>query len=145
MSDIYVMQRANGDLFALDHHGRFGVPLFSSSGDAMVARSRNVEMLLFKPVALDASLLRELGPATDVDLWLVSDPLMTIKHGRLLDHAQLVLLLGSPIEPQIVSAKESASGVPVLSRFPQSGGSSTDTWEDEGGKTQSVPELAVIA
>ena len=145
MSDIYVMQRANGDLFALDHHGRFGVPLFTSSRDAMVARSRNNEMLLFKPVALDASLLRELGPATDVDLWLVSDPLMSIKRGRLLDHAQLVLLLGTPIEPQIVSGKGSASAIPMLGGFPQSGSSSTDTWEGEGGKTQSVREVAVIA
>ena len=25
MSDIYVMQRANGDVFALDDHGRFRV------------------------------------------------------------------------------------------------------------------------
>ena len=26
MSDIYVMQRANGDVFALDDHGRFRAP-----------------------------------------------------------------------------------------------------------------------
>jgi hypothetical protein len=49
MSDIYVMQRANGDVFALDDHGRFRVPLFNSSSDASLARLRNFGMLLFKP------------------------------------------------------------------------------------------------
>jgi hypothetical protein len=46
MGDIYIMQRANGDLFALDHHGRICAPLFHSSRDAMTARSRNGDMLL---------------------------------------------------------------------------------------------------
>ena len=96
MSDIYVMQRANGDLFAFDDHGRFGVPLFSSHGEAMIARSHNLDMLLFKPVALNASLLRELGPTsdgTDVDLRLVKDPLLNLKRGSLVEHAQLAQLL----------------------------------------------------
>ena len=59
MGDIYAMQRANGDVFALDHNGGFCVPLFHSSSDAMTARSRNVDMLLFKPIALADRLLRE--------------------------------------------------------------------------------------
>jgi len=37
MGDIYAMQRANGDVFALDNKGRFCVPLFHSSRDAMTA------------------------------------------------------------------------------------------------------------
>jgi hypothetical protein len=37
MSDIFVMQRANGDVFALDDHGRFRVPLFTSTRDAFLA------------------------------------------------------------------------------------------------------------
>src|SRR5919106_1548333 len=99
MSDIYAMQRANGDVFALDNKGRFCVPLFHSSHDAMTARSRNGDMLLFKPVALDASLLRELIPKNgqnNVDLLLVKDPLRSLKLGDLVDHAELVLLVGTP-------------------------------------------------
>ena len=91
------MQRANGDVFALDHNGGFCVPLFHSSSDAMTARSRNTDMLVFKPTALDDRLLREIAPqrnGNDVTLLLVRDPLRSLKHGRLIEHADLVLLVG---------------------------------------------------
>jgi hypothetical protein len=52
MSDVYVMQRANGDVFALDDHGRFRVPLFNSSRDAFLARLRNFGMLLLNRCSL---------------------------------------------------------------------------------------------
>jgi hypothetical protein len=96
MSDIFAMQRANGDVFALDHHGRFCVPLFHSSRDAITARLRNGDMLLFKPVALDTRLLRELAPEggqDNVDLLLVKDPLRSLKHGSPVQHAELLLLV----------------------------------------------------
>jgi hypothetical protein len=46
MTDLYAMQRANGDVFALYDHGRYRVPLFHSAHDAMMARLRNFGMLL---------------------------------------------------------------------------------------------------
>jgi hypothetical protein len=98
MSDIYAMQRANGDVFALDNNGRFCVPLFHSSRDAMTARMRNGDMLLFKPVALNARLLRELRPKggqNNVDLLLVKDPLRSLKRGAQVDHAELTLIVGN--------------------------------------------------
>ena len=100
MSEIFAMQRANGDVFALDHNGGFCVPLFHSNSDAMTARSRNTDMLLFKPVALGDRLLREIAPqrnGSDVALLLVNDPLRSLKHGRLIEHAELVLLVGRGI------------------------------------------------
>ena len=99
MSEIFAMQRANGDVFALDHNGGFCVPLFHSSSDAMVARSRNTDMLLFKPTALGDRLLREIAPqrnGSDVALLLVKDPLRSLKRGDQVDHAELVLLVGNP-------------------------------------------------
>ena len=96
MGDIYAMQRANGDVFALDNKGRFCVPLFHNRRDAMTARLRNVEMLLFKPVVLDARLLRELRPESgqnNVDLLLVKDPLRNLKRGDHVDHAELTLIV----------------------------------------------------
>ena len=96
MSAVYAMQRANGDVFALDHKGRFRIPVFHNSRDAMIARSRNLDMLLFKPVILDAGLLLELvprGEGNNVELWLVKDPSINLKHGRVIEHEQLLLLL----------------------------------------------------
>jgi hypothetical protein len=98
MVDIYAMQRANGDVFALDNQGRFCVPLFHSSRDAMTARLRNGDMLLFKPVVIDARLLRELRPKggqNNVDLLLVKDPLRSLKRGDQVNHAELTLLVGN--------------------------------------------------
>jgi hypothetical protein len=74
------------------------VPLFHSSRDALTARSRNGGMLLFKPVALDARLLKELVPKAgqnNVDLLLVKDPLVSLSRGDLVDHAELVLIVGN--------------------------------------------------
>ena len=104
MSEIYTMQRANGDVFAFGDKGRFCVPLFHSRHDAMTARSRNPDMLLFKPVAIDSRLLRELlpnGSQNDVALLLVKDPLRSLKRGDLVDHAELVLIVGSTREVQV--------------------------------------------
>ena len=95
MSDVYVMQRANGDVFALDDHGRFRVPLFNSGHDAVLARLRNFGMLLFKPVQLDSGLLKQLVPAggaAEVDFWLVSDPSINLNRGRLVQAAELASL-----------------------------------------------------
>ena len=137
MSDIYAMQRANGDWFALDAHGRFRVPLFHSSQDAMMARVRNFGMLLFKPVALDARLLKEIVPvggAGDVDFWLVNDPLVSLNHGHLVEHAQLALLMHSPIKLEMVPCNGNRFHVPTLTTLPQSDSKATENWEDEGGK-----------
>jgi hypothetical protein len=136
MSDIYVMQRANRDVFALDDHGRFGVPIFHSSRDAMIARSRNWGLLLFKPVALEAALLKELVPLSggnDVDFWLVDDPSISLKRGRVVQGAQLGLLVGSPIELPAVRRRRNSVETPSLSTFATSNIRPTEVWEDEGG------------
>jgi hypothetical protein len=62
----------------------FACHYFHSSRDAMTARSRNGDMLLFKPVVLDNRLLLEITPRAgrnDVDFLLVKDPLRSLKRG----------------------------------------------------------------
>ena len=116
MSDIFAMQRANGDWFALDHHGRLRVPLFHSSHDAMIARLRNFGLLVFKPVLLDARFLKEITPLPgedDVDFCMVEDPFASLNRGTTMRHTQLALLIRRPL--------------------PQSDSQATETWEDEGG------------
>ena len=133
------MQRANGDVFALDHHGRFRVPLFHSSGDAMIARSRNWEMLLFKPIPLDARLLKELVPIggrSEVDFWLVNDPLINLNRGSLIEHAELALLMNSPDQRQTVPRNGNGFHRSILDTLNQSDRDATETWDDEGGQVQ---------
>ena len=136
MSDIYVMQRANGDVFALDDHGRFRVPLFNNSSDAFLARLRNLGMLLFKPVPLDAGLLKQLVPvggAAEVDFWLVSDPLINLDHGRLVQPEQLASLMGNRVKLKTISGNTTSDEPPSLSMSPHSDSNATAAWEDEGG------------
>ena len=137
MSDIYVMQRANGDVFALDDHGRFRVPLFNSSSDAFLARLRNFGMLLFKPVRLDAGLLKQVVPvggAAELDFWLVSDPLINLNRGRLVQPEQLAVLMGNRVQLKMVPGYATSDETPSLSMPPHSNQSATAVWEDEGGR-----------
>jgi hypothetical protein len=136
MSNIFVMQRANGDVFALDDHGRFRVPLFNSSSDAFLARLRNYGMLLFKPVPLDPGLLKQLVPvggAAEVDFWLVTDPLINLNRGRLVQREQLALLMRNRVNLKTVSGNATSDETPGLRMSPQSDSNATAAWEDEGG------------
>ena len=130
------MRRANGDWFALDDHGRFRVPLFHSSQAAMMARWGHLGMFLFKPVALNARLLKEMipaGTAADVDFWLVDEPFISLKRGHLIEHAQLEMLMKDPIELKMIARNSSGLHKPNVSTFAQSKQEATETWEDEGG------------
>ena len=106
MSDIYAMRRANGDWFAFEGRGRFRVPLFKSSRDAMMASLRNSGMLLFRPVALDAHLLKEMVPAGGsgyVDFCMVKDPLVSLRRGKPVEQEDLALFLNTVAERSAVS------------------------------------------
>jgi hypothetical protein len=75
MTDLYAMRRANGDWFTFEDSGRRRVPLFHSTHDALMARLRTVDMLLFSPIALDAQLLSKIvGGPSEVDFCIVSNP-----------------------------------------------------------------------
>jgi hypothetical protein len=91
MKTLFAMRRANGDWFALDDEGSCRVPVFHSSGEAMLARSRESGMECFRPVVLDAAAFKNLT-TTDggkACFWLVADPLMKLSRGRALDRKQL--------------------------------------------------------
>ena len=137
MEQIYAMQRANGDWFALDHQGHLAVPLFHSSRDALIARARNWQMLLFKPVALNAGLLKQLVPVGDasaVEFWLVDDPLISLRHGRPLKHEELASLIGDQLAlPTVIPLKNTLEPQRL-----KRDSSATETWEDEGGLSSRV-------
>jgi len=93
---MFGMQRANGDWFALKHRGGLRVPVFASDSEAMLARTFNVEMLVFKPVILDERALKDFEPMVTSPLahfWLVEKASRSMKRGVAFDHAQLLLLI----------------------------------------------------
>ena len=135
MSDVYAMQRANGDWFALDHHGRLRVPLFHSSQDAMIARLRNFGLLVFKPVLLNARFLKEIVPLPgedEVDFCMVDDPFASLNCGSTMRRTQLALLIRRPDEHEKIVTNGNTLHPSDLS-VPQSDRYAIETWEDEGG------------
>jgi len=88
---LFAMRRANGDWFALDDQGSFRVPVFHSSGAAMLARSRETGMECFRPVVLDEAALGNLLSTDEgsASFWLIADPLLKLSRGRSLDRRQL--------------------------------------------------------
>ncbi len=134
MSNIFAMQRANGDWFALDHYGRLRVPIFHSSYDAMMARLRNFGLLLFQPVVVDAVFLKEIVPLPgedEVDFCMIDDPFASLSRGATMGRRELALLI-NPADENIASNgnKFHASDPGALR---QSDRQATETWEDEGG------------
>ncbi|HZE71672.1 MAG TPA: hypothetical protein VE135_19365 [Pyrinomonadaceae bacterium] len=95
MSDLYAMRRANGDWFAFDDHGRFRMPVFHSSKEAMVTRSRHSELECFRPMNLDLSAVEDLKTVDGSApcFWIVDDPSINVKRSRSLDFEQLIQLM----------------------------------------------------
>jgi hypothetical protein len=97
MTSLYAMRRANGDWYALDDKGIARVPVFRSSRDAILARSRDSGMECFRPVVLDQTALENLTTTDQGDecFWLVDDPTMKLSRGRRIDSAELVRLISN--------------------------------------------------
>jgi hypothetical protein len=75
-------------------------------------------MLLFKPVQLDAGLLKELVPvggAAEVDFWLVNDPSINLNRGRLVEPAQLASLMEGRSKLETASGNATSDETPSLS------------------------------
>lgn len=132
MSDIFALQRANGDWFALDHHGGLRVPLFHSIHDAMMARLHNFGLLLFKPVLVDALFLKKIAPLPGedaVDFCIVDDPFVSLNSGSTVGRRDLALLI-RPDEHERIEH----NGNTLPASF-QSDHKAVEAWEDEGGKS----------
>ena len=95
MKTFYAMRRANGDWYAVADNGDLRVPIFRSSGDAMIARSRDSGMECFRPVTFDARVFEELRK-TDGDtasFLMISDPSRHLKHGLRVGFTELAPLM----------------------------------------------------
>ena len=95
MKSFYAMRRANGDWFAVDDNGHVRMPIFKSSGDAIIARSRDNGMECFRPVAFDACALEQLRKTdgNTASFLIVADPSRNLKHGLRATFAELAPLM----------------------------------------------------
>ena len=96
MKTFYAMRRANGDWFAVADKGDLRMPIFKSSGEAMIARSRDTGMECFRPVMFDTRALEELR-RTDGDtasFLMITDPSRHMKHGLRVGFTELAPLIG---------------------------------------------------
>ena len=71
------------------------MPVFHSTREAMIARSRDTGMECFRPVVLDEAAFVNLTTTDEgkACFWLVGDPLINLSRGRALDRAQLAQIL----------------------------------------------------
>ena len=94
--NLYGMQRANGDWFAIREPSRFRVPLFSSVDEAKSARAFNIELLVFSAALFDERALKQLGQLEEdraVYFWLVDESSRNMRRGVALERAQVELML----------------------------------------------------
>ena len=103
MSELFGMQRANGDWFALSDNGNLRLTVFFSVAEAMLARSRNTELECFRPVALDRSALDALKATINgtVCFSLVSDASRKLQRARPISFEELTTL-----SPTLKDAKD---------------------------------------
>jgi hypothetical protein len=96
MSSFYAMRRANGDWYGVDDAGQVRIPIFKSSGDAMIAWSRDNGMECFRPVAFDASALAQLRmiDGDTASFLVVADPSRKLKYGVRMTLTEIVPLMG---------------------------------------------------
>ena len=87
MGNVYLMRRANGDLFTEEVQGKVRIPVWSSKDAANRYKARNPELSVFLPVRLDRLLLNKIktldseGPVEFFQL-LEKDPNASLGAGR---------------------------------------------------------------
>ena len=86
MGDVYVMRRANGDLFTEEVQGKMRIPVWSSRDTADRYKARNPELSVFLPARLDRPLFNKIKTLREesAEFFLLSeeDPNADLYEGR---------------------------------------------------------------
>ncbi len=88
MSDVFVMRRANGDLFTEEIDGRLCVPVWRSEEAVARYRERNPELITFLPMRFTRSVMKRitsgLGNEGTTEFFLLDDrdPDADLKDGK---------------------------------------------------------------
>jgi hypothetical protein len=95
MSEMFVMRRANGDLFTETVGGRLGVPVWSSEEALERYKERNPELMTFLPTRLTRSLSNRIGSglgsegASEFFLLAEDDPDADLDDGRSISREEI--------------------------------------------------------
>ena len=60
MDELFVMRRANGDLFAEKVDDKLRIPIWSSAEDVARYKAHNPELIIFWPIRLNRSLMKQI-------------------------------------------------------------------------------------
>lgn len=94
MSELFVMRRANGDLFAEQINGKLRIFAWSNETAVLRHKARNPDLIVFLPARLDRSLItriRRLGSEGEPEIFLLSDdePDADLNDGRPIPLAEI--------------------------------------------------------
>ena len=90
MSELFVMRRANGNLFTQEIDGKLVIPVWSSRETVARYRERNPELMIFLPARFDRSTMKKvksgLGEEGTAQFFLLSEdaPDAYLDEGRLI-------------------------------------------------------------
>ena len=90
MSELFVMRRANGDLFTEEINGEPVIPVWSGRDAIARYKERNPELMIFLPARLDRSTMKKVaswrGAEGTTRFFLLSDdaPDAYLDEGRLI-------------------------------------------------------------
>ena len=96
MRELYVMRRANGDLFAERMNGKLVIPVWSSRDQIARFKARNPELIVYLPARLDRSWIKRIKnrvlDAGTAEFLLLSedDPDAHLDEGRLVKLEELI-------------------------------------------------------
>ncbi len=96
MSELFVMRRANGNLFTRETNGELVIPVWSSRGAIARYKERNPELMIFLPARLDRSTIKRVtsgsGAEVATQFFLLSDdaPDAYLDEGRLIAPEEII-------------------------------------------------------
>lgn len=96
MSELFVMRRANGNLFTREIDGKLVTPVWSSRDAIARYKERNPELMIFLPARLDRSTIKRVtsgfGTEGTTQFFLLSDdaPDAYLDEGRLIAPEEII-------------------------------------------------------
>jgi hypothetical protein len=95
MSELFVLRRANGNLFTQEINGKLVIPVWSSRDTVARYKERNPELMIFLPARLDRSTIKKVksGPGDEgaAQFFLLSEdaPDAYLDEGRLITSEEI--------------------------------------------------------